>query len=296
MESARIGHPFHQLLRTARPVNPAPLPRKAKAARKTGSNGFSSVNGPNAVAGRAGGAEPWDSAERETGARLPGSGLEQRGPLARIAVLCFFIAIVFLTGMFLGASLIANLPTPADSGTAASIPLPPEKPVAQSPTTADHTPPPAMAQPAPADAASPDAAPAPADSANASAEAAPAAPDPTGPAMPAEPAASPPAPGAPVPARPGLSDSEKAALLSRGDAFLGAGDVTSARLFYQRSADAGDGIAALRLGETFDAAFLERAHLDRVPGDLARAVSWYRQARDLGNPEAEILLKSLHAD
>jgi TPR repeat protein len=50
-------------------------------------------------------------------------------------------------------------------------------------------------------------------------------------------------------------------------------------------------MAALRLGETFDAAFLERAHLGWVPSDPEKAVSWYRRARDLGNLEAAILLE-----
>jgi hypothetical protein len=68
--------------------------------------------------------------------------------------------------------------------------------------------------------------------------------------------------------------------------------VTSARLFYRRGADAGDGTAALRLGETFDAGFLERAGFGHVPSDF-EAVSWYRQAVELANAEAEILLKSL---
>ena len=96
-----------------------------------------------------------------------------------------------------------------------------------------------------------------------------------------------------IPTGPDLSNIQRQALLSRGDAFFSAGDVTSARLFYQRGADAGDGTAALRQGETFDAAFLERAHLGRVPSDLEKAASWYRRARDLGNAEAQILLKSL---
>jgi len=29
--------------------------------------------------------------------------------------------------------------------------------------------------------------------------------------------------------------------------------------------------------------------LGRVPSDLKKAIAWYRQARDLGNAEAEIL-------
>jgi hypothetical protein len=122
------------------------------------------------------------------------------------------------------------------------------------------------------------------------------------PPMPSATATSAPPPIAPpqAPARtanePALSASQRQALLSHGDAFLLAGDLTSARLVYQRAANAGDGTAALRLGATFDAAFLERAHLGRLAGDPEKAVTWYRRARDLGNPEAEILLKSLHAN
>jgi TPR repeat protein len=93
-----------------------------------------------------------------------------------------------------------------------------------------------------------------------------------------------------------LTDTQRQALLSRGDAFLIAGDVMSARLFYQRGADAGDSMAALRLGETFDAAFLQRAGLSRVANDPKKAAVWYRRARDLGNAEADILLKVLQAN
>jgi hypothetical protein len=61
--------------------------------------------------------------------------------------------------------------------------------------------------------------------------------------------------GAPT-ASPCLSAIEIAALLGRGDAFLSAGDITSARLFYERAADAGYGLAALQLGATFGSLFL----------------------------------------
>ena len=79
-------------------------------------------------------------------------------------------------------------------------------------------------------------------------------------------------------------------MLARGDSLRGVGDITSARLFYERAANAGDGQAALRLGESYDPAFLERAQL-RVPGDRALAVFWYQRARELGESKAEILLK-----
>jgi TPR repeat protein len=92
------------------------------------------------------------------------------------------------------------------------------------------------------------------------------------------------------------SAAEVSALLTRGDSLLGAGDVASARQFYERATDAGNPQAALRLGETYDPSFLALAGLNGVRGDLAVATRWYRRARELGNPEAEILLKSLNAN
>jgi Peptidase C39 family len=84
-------------------------------------------------------------------------------------------------------------------------------------------------------------------------------------------------------------------LLARGDVFFSKGDLLSARLFYERAADAGNGQAALRLGETFDPVFLDQARLPGARGDGSMALSWYRRARDLGIAEAEILLKSIEA-
>jgi len=101
----------------------------------------------------------------------------------------------------------------------------------------------------------------------------------------------PPAP----PARPLLSGAEIVALVARGDALFGKGDLAAARLVYEHAADAGDGQAALRLGETFDPVFLDHAHLSGVPGDSGTAMSWYRRARELGAADADVLIKSLEA-
>ena len=90
-----------------------------------------------------------------------------------------------------------------------------------------------------------------------------------------------------------LSAADLTALLARGDVLFSRGDLVAARLFYERAADAGEGQAALRLGETFDPTFLDRARLRGARGDLSTALVWYRRARDLGVAEAEILLKSL---
>jgi TPR repeat protein len=91
------------------------------------------------------------------------------------------------------------------------------------------------------------------------------------------------------------SAAELAALVARGDAFMQNHDIATARLFYARAAEAGDGHAALRMGVTFDPAFLERAGeragIRGAKGDQLEALSWYRRARDLGDAEADRLLK-----
>ena len=66
--------------------------------------------------------------------------------------------------------------------------------------------------------------------------------------------------------------------MTRGDAFLSAGDIVSARLFYERAADGGDSAAALRLGATFDPDFLAQTSIRGAPSDPAQASSWYRRA------------------
>jgi hypothetical protein len=89
-----------------------------------------------------------------------------------------------------------------------------------------------------------------------------------------------------------LSAGQITELLTRGDIFLHAGDVASARLFYERAADAGDRQAAMRMGATFDPAFLDRVGV-RTRGDTATALSWYRHALDLGAPKTDRQIQSL---
>ena len=84
---------------------------------------------------------------------------------------------------------------------------------------------------------------------------------------------------------PRLSAAQITELLARGDTFLRAGDIASARVFYERAADAGDEEAAMRMGASFDPTFLGRTGL-RTRGDPTKAQSWYRHALDLGAPEA----------
>jgi len=101
------------------------------------------------------------------------------------------------------------------------------------------------------------------------------------------PPAAPPSFPAPEPLGPRLSADEIAAHVARGDGFLAAGDIASARLFFQRAADAGDSGAAMRMAMTFDAAFLDRAGVRGQRSDPEQAAFWYRRARDLGAVKTE---------
>ena len=97
------------------------------------------------------------------------------------------------------------------------------------------------------------------------------------------------------PTVPTFSGAEIAGLLARGDWLFATGDVASARLLYERAADAGEARAAVRLGETFDPVYLAGSRLRGLQGDRDMAVFWYRHARDLGATEVASRLKKLEA-
>jgi hypothetical protein len=90
-----------------------------------------------------------------------------------------------------------------------------------------------------------------------------------------------------------FSAAEIRGLLEHGDSLLRNGDLASARLFYERAANAGDGRAALRLGASFDPAFLGRLGLGKLQADAVEARLWYGRALDLGAVEAKNQLNSL---
>jgi hypothetical protein len=103
-----------------------------------------------------------------------------------------------------------------------------------------------------------------------------------------------PSPVASTAAGPPPPNPENAALRARGDALFATADVGSARLFYRRAAEAGDGQAALQLGETYDPAFLAQARLTGAHANIAAAAHWYQRASELGMAaDAEILLKAI---
>lgn len=77
-----------------------------------------------------------------------------------------------------------------------------------------------------------------------------------------------------------------AAALARGDERMRSGDVVTARLFYEKAADAGNAHGALMMGATFDPKFLASIGVYGLRGDEKAALAWYRRAGDLGDPEA----------
>ncbi|TMK24361.1 MAG: hypothetical protein E6G69_18905 [Alphaproteobacteria bacterium] len=74
------------------------------------------------------------------------------------------------------------------------------------------------------------------------------------------------------------------------------GDVVAARRFYELAANAGDAQAALRLGQTYDPAFLAQIQFRVVRPDASAAAYWYQKADKLGAPEAVPMLWALAND
>jgi hypothetical protein len=103
----------------------------------------------------------------------------------------------------------------------------------------------------------------------------------------------------PVAAPAGSADPRSIAVkfaLAQGDANFAEGELSSARFYYEQAVDGGDAEAAIRLGETFDPAFLTYGRLRRVRGDPAAARFWYGQAAGLGAAEAKQRLDHLDAE
>jgi len=89
-------------------------------------------------------------------------------------------------------------------------------------------------------------------------------------------------PAAPAPApETKLSDADRALFAQRGDELLAAGDIASARLFFERAANAGDARSALGMARTFDPRELAKAGVRGVKGDQAKADYWYQCALSL---------------
>lgn len=90
-----------------------------------------------------------------------------------------------------------------------------------------------------------------------------------------------------------IDPNEAAMLMQRGRDFLGAGDISAARIAFNRLADAGVADAALALANTYDPAYLAARHVMGVQGDRATARALYQRAKELGSAEAAQMLARL---
>jgi|SRR5579863_1808048 len=90
-----------------------------------------------------------------------------------------------------------------------------------------------------------------------------------------------------------VSSDQVATLLVSGEAALRIGDIATARLYFARATEAENSRAALRLGNTYDPAFLSAAGLKGIHSDAVAAERWYRYAQALGSVEARTALVGL---
>ena len=190
------------------------------------------------------------------------------GCLALVVSTTFFVASFWHRGEVSSVRPEPVQTTTASAPTTSVVPLPPH------PQAEPATPAPAVAAPVPAPVAS----------------------DPPAPvvAAPAAEAAAEPTPAAA--AAPAISSNPQAdALLARGDDLLATGDISAARLFYQRAAEQGSAAAATAVGQTYDPAVLELLRVRGARGDAQIAAQWYRKAIAAGDRQAEIRLKRLLA-
>ena len=102
-----------------------------------------------------------------------------------------------------------------------------------------------------------------------------------------------PEPAKPAPIVQTLDPAEIAMLVKRGEEFLKAGDISTARLFLRRAASAGDAQAALALGATYDPAVMAEQGVLGIAPDPAQARNWYEKAAELGSSEASRRLERL---
>jgi hypothetical protein len=81
-----------------------------------------------------------------------------------------------------------------------------------------------------------------------------------------------------------LDPEEIELLMKQGEQFITAGDVVTARIVFQRAAEAGNANAAMALGATYDPTVLAKFGVVGMSADVEKARSWYQKAEDLGAP------------
>ena len=94
----------------------------------------------------------------------------------------------------------------------------------------------------------------------------------------------------------GALDPEELKFLTRqGEQFASAGDLVTARILFQRAAEAGDVTAAMALGATYDPDELAKLGVIEMGAgaDVEKARSWYQKAESQGSAQATRRLQAL---
>jgi hypothetical protein len=76
-------------------------------------------------------------------------------------------------------------------------------------------------------------------------------------------------------------------LMKQGEQFAEVGDLVTARLLFQRAAEAGDATAATALGATYDPSVIEKIGVVGISPDVEKARFWYQKALNLGSSDAK---------
>ena len=93
---------------------------------------------------------------------------------------------------------------------------------------------------------------------------------------------------------PALSPALLAALMRRGNAAFAEGDITAARLLFERAAGT-SAVAATAEGKTYDPNVLSQVRARGIQPHRNAAEFWYRRAIEMGDPQAADLLERLRA-
>jgi hypothetical protein len=90
-----------------------------------------------------------------------------------------------------------------------------------------------------------------------------------------------------------MAQDEADTLMKRGQDFMSIGDITSARIVFERLAESGFAQGALAAASAYDPRYLAGHNVVGVRGDEAKARAFYQRAMQLGSAEAGRILAQM---
>lgn len=92
-----------------------------------------------------------------------------------------------------------------------------------------------------------------------------------------------------------IGNAQSAALISKGDELLSSGDIASARQFYLKASELGDGNGDYGVGRTYDPTIYAALNVQGLAPDTEKAALWYKKAKMAGVSAARTALETLQA-